>query len=306
MLIDDDKSVDDDNEDPNNVQDDENEVEVDENEEDEESKDAKSDDDSSEDGKKGEKDDFSDHTDSVKKRISKLTYKIREAERREFEALEYAKAVKLELDAIKKRETSISRSFEAEAEARLKTEEQLLRNQLRIAVDTGDVDKQVEVQTKLARLASDEERLANFKTYRKHQEDVAVEAAKQPVRQPQQARPDPKAQEWAERNQWFGNDRVMTQAALAIHEEIVAEGVNPTSTIYYRELDSRIRREFPHKFAAAAKKPTSTVASGRPVQGKKASSSVELNESQKSIAKRLGISYDAYKRQLKLVQERAD
>lgn len=300
MLTDGEKDVEDDVEDQDTLPEDDSEVEVDEKDDDEGSKKAKSDDDSSE---NDEKDELSEHTESVKRRINKLTYKVREAERREFEALEYAKAVKAELDQIKKRETSISRSFEAEAEARLKTEEELLRKNLRIAVDTGDVDTQVEMQAKLARLVSDSERLANFKSYRKQQEEVAV-SQPAPVA-PQTRRPDPKAQDWAERNKWFGSDRVMTQAALAIHEEIVSEGVSPVSDIYYRELDTRMKREFPHKFVQA-KKPNSQVASGRPSQVKKASGSFELNESQKSIAKRLGISYDAYKRQLKLVQERID
>lgn len=301
MLINGEKDVEDDVEDQDTLPEDDSDVEVDDNDDEEGSKKAKSDDDSSEsDGK----DELSEHTESVKRRINKLTYKVREAERRELEALEYAKAVKTELDQIKKRETSISRSFEAEAEARLKTEDELLRKDLRMAVDLGDVDKQVELQTKLARLVSDGERLANFKSYRKQQEEVAVQ---QPAfaSQPQTKRPDPKAQEWAERNKWFGSDRVMTQAALAIHEEIVSEGVSPVGDIYYRELDTRMRREFPHKFVQA-KKPNSQVASGRPSQVKKASGNIELNESQKSIAKRLGISYDAYKRQLKLVQERID
>lgn len=301
MLTNGEKDVEDNIEDKKTTSEDDFEVEVEENDEEDAPKKAESEDDSSE---SEEKDELSEHTDSVKRRINKLTYKVREAERRELEALEYAKAVKAELDQIKKRETSISRSFEAEAEARLKTQEELLRKELRVAVDTGDVDTQVEVQTKLARLVSDGERLANFKSYRKQQEDVSVY---QPayIPQPQAPRLDPKAQEWAERNKWFGSDRVMTQAALAIHEEIVAEGVNPVSDIYYRELDTRMKREFPHKFVQA-KKPNSQVASGRPSQVKKASGSIELNESQKSIAKRLGISYDAYKRQLKLVQERID
>lgn len=301
MLTNGEKDVEDNIEDKKTTSEDDFEVEVEENDEEDAPKKAESEDDSPE---SEEKDELSEHTDSVKRRINKLTYKVREAERRELEALEYAKAVKAELDQIKKRETSISRSFEAEAEARLKTQEELLRKELRVAVDTGDVDTQVEVQTKLARLVSDGERLANFKSYRKQQEDVSVY---QPayIPQPQAPRLDPKAQEWAERNKWFGSDRVMTQAALAIHEEIVSEGVNPVSDIYYRELDTRMKREFPHKFVQA-KKPNSQVASGRPSQVKKASGSIELNESQKSIAKRLGISYDAYKRQLKLVQERID
>lgn len=304
MLIDDEKDIENEEEGTSTEQD------VEETSEKEEDSSDTSEDDSKKADSGDKKDDNSDlteYSESVKRRISKLTYKTREAERREAEALEYARAVKAELDEIRKRETSISRSFEAEAEARLKSQEALVRNKLRLAVDTGDVDNQVEAQAELARLASEQERLRNFKEYRKQQEQE--ETAQQQVRQqrpPQQQRPDPKAQDWADKNKWFGSDRVMTQAALTIHEDVIAEGYNPNSEDYYRELDSRIRREFPHKFASTQKKPVSTVASGRPTQVKKSSSSIELSDTQKNIAKRLGISYDEYKRQLKLVQERID
>lgn len=305
MLNEDDKDVDD------GVEGAQTEQEVEEKEEKESEKAEKSEESDKKDASDDKKDDDSDlieYSESVKRRISKLTYKTREAERREAEALEYARAVKAELDEIRKRETSISRSFEAEAEARLKSQEALLRNKLRVAVDTGNVDDQVEAQADLARLASEQERLRSFKEYRKQQEEADV--AQQQVRQQrtpvqQTPKPDPRAQDWAERNKWFGSDRVMTQAALTIHEDIISEGVNPSSDEYYRELDSRIRGEFPHKFATN-KKPSTPVASGRPTQVKKSSNSIELSDTQKNIAKRLGISYDEYKRQLKLVQERVD
>lgn len=305
MLINDDKDLEKDEEVSSTEQ------EVDETDEKEEETSEKSEDDSkkaSSDDKNDDDSDLIEYSESVKRRISKLTYKTREAERREAEALEYARAVKAELDEIRKRETSISRSFEAEAEARLKSQEALVRNKLRIAVDTGDVDNQVEAQAELARLASEQERLRNFKEYRKQQEqeEVAQQQIRQQRQPVQQQRPDPRVQEWAEKNKWFGSDRVMTQAALTIHEDVIAEGFSPSSDDYYRELDSRIRREFPHKFSAPSKKPTSTVASGRPTQVKKSSNSIELSDTQKNIAKRLGISYDDYKRQLKLVQERVD
>lgn len=303
MLIDGEKDVEDDIEDTSAEK---NVEENDENQEDSSEKSEKDEKKASSDDKNDDDSDLIEYSESVKRRISKLTFKTREAERREAEALEYARAVKSELDEIRKRETTMSRSFEAEAEARLKSQEALLRNKLRVAVDTGDVDNQVEAQAELARLASEQERLRSFKEYRKRQEqEEAVQQQRQQQRQPvQPPRLDPKAQDWAERNKWFGSDRVMTQAALTIHEDVIAEGFNPTSEDYYRELDSRIRREFPHKFSQ--KKPTSTVASGRPTQVKKSSNSIELTDTQKNIAKRLGISYDEYKRQLKLVQERVD
>lgn len=242
----------------------------------------------------------------VKKRVDRLTFKRREAERREREALEYAKAIKAELDAIKKREASISKSFETEAETRLSAQEELLRNNLRLAVDSGDVDKQVEIQTNLVKLATDKERLRNFKAYR---QETEAAPQRQPEPQPQrvQPRPDPKAQSWATKNTWFGSDRIMTQAAYTIHEDLLSEGYDATGDDYYNELDSRIRREFPQKFQSATpKKPASAVASARPGQAKKVNKDIELTDTQKSIANKLGVSYDAYKRQLKLAMEKAN
>jgi hypothetical protein len=251
-----------------------------------------------------EEDELASYSEGVKKRINKLTYKAREAERREQEALEYAKAVKTELDEIRKRETSLSKSFESEAETRLSTQEQLYRDQLKFAVDSGDVDKQVEIQTNLVRLATERERLQNYRAYRQQEVEAPAKQIPPPP-QPRQPSPDPKAQSWAERNAWFGKDRAMTQEALGIHEDLMQEGYAATDDDYYRELDKRIRQEFPHKFTQpTAKKPNNPVASARPTQVKRSSGDVELTDTQKTIAKRLGVSYDDYKRQLKLVQER--
>jgi hypothetical protein len=252
----------------------------------------------------GEEDDLASYSEGVKKRINKLTYKTREAERREQEALEYARAVKLELDSLKKRETTLSKSLETEAETRLQTQERLYKDQYKFAVDSGDTDKQVEVQTHLAQLAVERERLRNYRQYRREAEEVPERPMPQPV---QRQQPDRKAQEWAERNTWFGAERGMTAVAYEIHEDLISEGFNASGDDYYKELDSRMRKEFPNKFAApAAKKPASSVASGRPTQVKKSSGNIELTETQKTIAKRLGVSYDDYKRQLKLVQDRID
>lgn len=253
--------------------------------------------------KDSEEDELASYSDTVKKRINKLTYKTREAERREQEALEYAKAVKAELDAIKKREQSLNKSFETEAETRLNTQEQLFRDKLRSAVEQGDTEKQVQIQSDLVKLETERERLRNYRAYRVQEEEAKPEKNLPPEPAPRVV-PDKKAQDWAERNAWFGQDRVMTSAAYAIHDELISEGVSPSGDMYYKELDKRMKEEFPHKFAQK-KPPAPTVASARPSQVKKSSGDVELSETQKNIARRLGVSYDDYKRQLKLVQERA-
>lgn len=253
--------------------------------------------------KSSDDDEIANYSETVKRRINKLTYKTREAERREQEALEYAKAVKAELDSIKKREQSLNKSFESEAETRLNAQEQLFRDKLKVAVEQGDTDKQVQIQSDLVKLETERERLRNYRAYRVQEEEARPErqAPKEPA---PRVVPDEKAQKWAERNAWFGQDRVMTSAAYAIHDELVSEGVSPTGDVYYKELDRRMKEEFPHKFVTK-KPPTPTVASARPSQVKKSSGDIELTETQKTIAKRLGVSYDDYKRQLKLVQERA-
>ncbi len=253
--------------------------------------------------KDSEDDELSSYSETVKKRINKLTYKTREAERREQEALEYAKAVKAELDTIKKREQTLNKSFETEAETRLNTQEQLFRDKLKLAVEQGDTEKQVQLQTDLVKLETERERLRNYRAYRVQEEEAKPEKNLPPEPAPR-AVPDKRAEEWAERNKWFLQDRIMTNAAYTIHDELLSEGVSPSSDTYYKQLDKRMREEFPHKFAQK-KPPSPTVASARPSQVKKSNGDIELSETQKNIARRLGVSYDDYKRQLKLVQERA-
>lgn len=252
-----------------------------------------------------EDDDLAQYSKSVQRRIGRLTAKARDLERRELEALEYAKAVKSELDTLKTRERQLSKNLETEAEVRLKAQEQLLKDQFKLAVDSGDVDKQVEAQQTLAQLAIERERLRNYRVYREQQETAVPQNPVTPP--PPPPRPDKKAQDWANRNQWFGNDRAMTFTAYEIHNDLMNEGYDGAADDYYRELDVRMRKEFPNKFKEIVqKKPASTVASGRPTQVKKASADADLSESQKSIARRLGVSYDDYKRQLKLARERAE
>lgn len=259
----------------------------------------------SEETESSDDDDLTQYSQSVQRRIGRLTAKARDLERRELEALEYAKAVKTELDSLKKRERVLSKNLETEAEVRLKAQEQLLKDHLKLAVDSGDVDKQVEAQQTLAQLAIERERLRNFRVYREQQETAVPQNPVAPP--PPPPRPDKKAQDWANRNQWFGADRAMTFTAYEIHNDLMNEGYDGSADDYYKELDVRMRREFPNKFKEIVqKKPASAVASGRPTQVKKASSDAELTESQKSIARRLGVSYDDYKRQLKLARERAE
>lgn len=251
--------------------------------------------------------DLQDHSESVRKRIDKLTYRLREAERREQAALEFAKGLKGQLDTYQERANVLDRTLVNEFDARLKTQDKMIREELRRAIDEGNVDAQIAAQTALANLAVENDRLRQSKL-RREQEDrqrAAVQAEpRQRVQQPA-PRPDPKAQSWAERNEWFGNDKAMTATAYAIHADLVeVEGFDPTSDEYYQELDSRIRNEFPHKFKTSQgnTRPQPAVASARTTV-KSSSNKVKLTESQIRVAKSLGVSLEEYARHARIQQQ---
>lgn len=252
------------------------------------------------------KDDLEQQSESVRKRIDKLTYKLREAERREQAAIEYAKSLKQEADAYKVKAETLDKTFVQEFDNRLKVQETLARDKLKAAIDLNDVDGQVEAQRMLANLAIESERLRGQKF--RQQQEAASPPPPPPAYTPPppQPRPDPKAQAWADRNQWFGTDEVMTLAAFNFHKKLVeVEGFDPTSDDYYGELDRRIRSEFPHKFqparpAAAPAAPP--VASARPATRTEGKKQIRLTPSQVAIANRLGVSLESYARQIQKLQ----
>ena len=203
------------------------------------------------------------YSEGVKKRISKLTAKMREAERREQAALQYAQAAKKELEENQKKNLSLDSSYVTEFENRVKLQDQLLRSNLKEAIDRGDVDAQVEAQAQLAAVASQNDKLAMIK---QQQEERAQQPA--PVAEPQQpqqpAPRDPKADAWAAKNEWFGTDEPMTLTAFSIHKTMVeVEGWDATSDEYYAEVDKRMRQEFPHKFGLVPRQSGPVVASCR-------------------------------------------
>jgi len=243
------------------------------------------------------------HSEKVQKRIAKLTGKMREAERREKAALEYAQSVQKQLEENKQKTTSLDTSFVNEFENRVTLQNEMLQTQLKEAIDRGDVDKQVEVQKQLATVAHENERLKYVKQQREQQQKAAEVAAQQP-QQPQQVpqrNPDPKAKQWAEQNEWFGQDEPMTLTAFSIHKKMIEEeGWDGATDEYYVELDNRIRKEFPHKFNQEAggttrNSPAVASATRRTTKGKK---SVKLSPSQVAIAKKLGVSLEDYAKQV--------
>jgi hypothetical protein len=256
-----------------------------------------------------EKDEREEYSEGVKKRIDRLTYKIREAERREKEAVNYAQQVKGERDTLQTKFDKLDDGYVNEFTGRVKSQLESAKIQLKDAVTKGDIEAQVAANQALARLAIEEERIKATEEQRKKYEEslkntgqIGQQPVQNQVQAPQQSRPDPKAESWAEKNEWFGKDEAMTYASFGIHKRLVEEdGFNPTSDEYYEEIDKRIRKEFPHKFSGgeqASSKPVQTVASASRTSrtGRK---TVRLTPSQVAIAKKLGVPLEEYAKYVK-------
>ena len=256
-----------------------------------------------------EKDEREEYSEGVKKRIDRLTYKIREAERREKEAVNYAQQVQGERNNLQSKFDKLDDGYVNEFTGRVKSQLESAKIQLKDAMAKGDVDAQVAANQSLARLAIEEERIKATEEQRKKYEESlknAGQIGQQPIQNqvqaPRQSRPDPKAESWAEKNEWFGKAEAMTYASFGIHKRLVEEdGFNPTSDEYYEEIDKRIRKEFPHKFDGgeqAGSKPVQTVASASRTSrtGRK---TVRLTPSQVAIAKKLGVPLEEYAKYVK-------
>jgi len=242
-------------------------------------------------------DDLEVQSEGVKKRIDKLTYRLREAERREQAALDYARGLKGEMDTHRTRADILDKSLVQEFDNRLRAQEVIAKERLKQSIDMNDVDGQIAAQHMLSNLAVENERLRQQKVRRKAEDDAppAQETQYYPPTT-REARPDPKAEDWAERNPWFGSDEIMTQAAFHLHKKLVeVDGYDPTSDEYYGELDRRVRTEFPHKFQHG-KQTSSPVASARSAPRSDGKKQVRLTPTQVSIAKRLGVSLEEYAR----------
>jgi hypothetical protein len=254
------------------------------------------------------KEELEDYSEGVKKRIAKLTKKWREAERQREAALEYAKGVQEESSKLKTRVSNLEPSYVNAMESKVAAGIQAAQAKLSAAREAGDIKTEVEAQKDIARLGVEEARVATMK------QRAAVEIKQ--TRQPQQtldqaiapqAIADPKAEEWADNNPWFGQDSAMTYTAFDLHEKLTKEeGFDPNTDEYYTEVDKRMRLDFPHKFVKTepkeTTKPTQTVASAtRSVKpGRK---TVRLTSSQVAIAKKLGVPLEEYAKQLKITEE---
>ena len=253
-----------------------------------------------------------DYSKGVQSRIAKLTRKMREAERREQAATEYAKAVDEKRKVIESKYEQINNDYVKQFDTRVTTGMESAQNELARAIEAGDAAAQVEANKKIATLSIDTARLNVLKNTNTKETVVQQPAANLSQdanyqRQTPQAlpTPDPQAEAWASKNSWFGQDRAMTFTAFEIHKELVdGEGYDPKSTEYYAEIDKRIKVDFPHKFGNTetnTSKPVQSVASAnRSVKpGRK---TVRLTSSQVAIAKKLGVPLEEYAKQIKLTE----
>jgi len=246
------------------------------------------------------------YSDSVKKRISKLTRKWREAERQKDAALDYAKGIEAKRKSWESRYRHLDSAYLKDSEVRVKNQLDAVKAKLAAAIESGDTAKQVEAQTELSTLTTDANRIATEKSKRETYERETPRAPRyrEGMAQPTpQALPqvDEKAETWAEKNTWFGKDKPMTYTAFEHHKDLVeAEGMDPTSNEYYAEIDKRMKLDFPHKFGNTninTTKPAQTVAPVR--RGvKPGRKTVNLTSSQVQIAKKLGVPLEEYAKQV--------
>ena len=261
--------------------------------------------------KQEEPDELSEYSDSVKKRISKLTSKFREEERQRNEAIKFAEAVKQQNEELKAKIDKLDNTYVGEFDTRVQSQSIAAKEAFRKAHEEGDADAMYEASQNLSRIAMEEARLADLKARREEAAKATAagltDAAQtqQPQVQQPQAKPDPKAEDWAQKNSWFGQDQPMTYAAFGLHKQLIEdEGFDATSDEYYTELDNRIRSEFPHKFAEAPKKSNSPRVASAGTTASKSSTpkgrrTVKLTASQIAIAKRLNVPLEEYAKYVK-------
>jgi len=247
------------------------------------------------------------YSEGVKKRIDRLTYKMREAERREQAALEYAKNIKEENEKLTKNYSEAGSALVTETSGRIKSQLSEAKRALKLAYEEGDSEAMADAQELVAKLSVESDRLsreeAQWKQRQEAQTETEVETPKQPEQPQQAAAPaDPRAQKWASENEWFGKDEGMTFTAFSIHRKLIEEeGYNPQSEDYYAEIDSRMRKEFPHKFEeekSGQRKPAQTVAPANR-NSKTGRKTVRLTQSQVAIAKKLGVPLEEYAKHVK-------
>tara|TARA_R100000329_G_C7607691_1_gene215543 strand:- start:19 stop:945 length:927 start_codon:yes stop_codon:yes gene_type:complete len=239
---------------------------------------------------------------NVQRRIKKLLDRVEKTEKREQEALRFAESAKKKYEEYEKKIKSLDENYISEYETRVKSQIEQAKKAYQDALYNNDVNAQVEAQRSLTRLAIEEERAIASKQQReqllKQQEGLMAEKPK--AEEPVQRQPDPRAEEWAEKNSWFGKDEAMTFTALAHHKKLLREGYDPKSDEYYEEIDSYVKDQFPHKFKETEEvkevkeKAPQTVAGASRTSKTSGSKKVKLTPSQVAIAKKLGLTLEQY------------
>ena len=254
-------------------------------------------------------DEFQEAENKTQKRINRLTKKMREAEKNAEEALNFAKQKDQENKTLTQKLTQMDTNYVDQYSGRVESQMAQVESNLRAAMEIGDTEAAVKAQKEMATLAVEADRAEQAKRAQERKSSQTqtpqAQARPQPQAQVQPPQPpDPKAQAWAERNNWFGNDSAMTYAAFGIHKELVeSEGIDPKTDEYYTELDKRMGEEFPHKFSngAQSKKPVQNVASASRSNSGRSSGKkqVRLNSRQVAIAKKLGVPLEEYAKYVK-------
>ena len=253
------------------------------------------------------KDDLNSFSDGVQKRIDKLTKRMREAERREQAALEYAEGLKNKYTKTKAQYDEIDESYVKQYDARIDAERDSVKKRLKDAIELQDAEAIINANEELARLTVEKERAKiTIADREKRKKDTPVEEVEAPNtqrnQQVSQPIPSSKAKDWAEKNDWFGQDQYMTNTAFQIHENLVGEGIDVDSDEYYNEIDKQMKEVFPHKFVGQEepqeqRRPVQAVASAN--RGKTGRRTVKLTKSQVAIAKKLGVPLEEYAKYVK-------
>ena len=283
------------------------EIEIVEEEEQQEAQELAAESDESSEEDLGKEQELEQYSKSVQNRISKLTQRYREEESQRKAAIEFAEAVKKQNDELKTRLDKLDQSYVGEFGTRIESQIDAAKRAYQAAYDEGDAEQMFEAQKNLSRLALDQAQLEQARRRRETEQEAREQPVEAPVQQQQQqaAPPDPKAEDWASKNEWFGSDQTMTYAAFGIHRQLIEdEGFDPTSDEYYTELDSRVRKEFPHKFKEATRgdagpRVASAESSASKAPSQKGRRTVKLTPSQIAIAKRLNVPLEEYAKYVK-------
>ena len=253
-----------------------------------------------------EPDDLTEVSESVKKRIDKLTRKFREAERREQAALDFAKGLQKKYDDTQTKYDSTDEKYLKEFDARVDAQREQVKKKLKDAIESNDAEAIMQANDELTQLTVEKEKarikMADREARLKQLEEQKNAPKEDPIaeRTTEKSEPSQRAKDWASKNAWFGNDKIMTNAAMTVHEDLVGMGVDVESDEYYNEIDKRMKDNFPHRFASQEqRRPVQKVASaGRSQQGRR---SVRLTKSQVAIAKKLGVPLEEYAKFVKEV-----